>query len=334
MNKKLLVVTVLMLILSMALTACGGNSASQGEQDKDEIKYPEKAITMIVPNSPGGSTDLLARTVAKVAEKHLGQPVIVQNKPGGSTTIGANAVMNANPDGYTIGSANTGMMTSVVFKKSDVDYAQELEPIALVAVSPQVLAVNSDSEWKTVGEFVEYAKANPGKIKIGHTSVGGSTHMATALFTETAGIEIEGVTFDGGSNAVAALLGGHIQAAMLSPVDFKQFVESEQVRPLAETGEERLDDPLYKDVPTFKEAGYDFSEILFQGIAAPKGMPEEVKAKLVEVFEQVAKEDEFKQAVSDLGLTPKYATPEEFKKMWLETQEKYERVFTELGVIK
>ncbi|WP_422447662.1 tripartite tricarboxylate transporter substrate binding protein [Thermoanaerobacterium sp. DL9XJH110] len=337
MKKKALVsLTVLMLVLAMALTGCGGNSNSTEpqDQDKNEIKYPERPITMIIPNSPGGSTDLLGRTVAKGLEKYLGQPVIVQNKPGGSTTIGANELMNSKPDGYTIGSVNTGMITSSVLKKSPTDYAQELEPIALAAISPQILAVKSDSEWKTLDEFINYAKTNPGKIKIGHTSVGGSTHMATALFEKTTGIEIEDVTFDGGSNAVAALLGGHIQAAMLSPVDFKQFMESKQVTALAETGEERIDDPVYKDVPTFKELGYDFSEILWQGFGAPKNMPEEVKHKLVEAFKKTINDPEIKQAIIDLGLTPKYSTPEEFKKMWLETQEKYKDVFTEIGLIK
>lgn len=335
MKKQAYITLLIIIIMLITLTACSNTSSSQPQSgNKDSITYPERSITLIVPNSPGGSTDLLARTVAKALENQLGQPVIVQNRPGGSTTIGANELMNSKPDGYTIGSVNTGMITSVVLKKSNYDYAEELEPLALMAISPQVLAVKSDSPWNTLEDFVNYAKSHPGKIKIGHTSVGGSTHMATCLFMEYADIEIEDVTFDGGSNAVAALLGGHIDAAMLSPVDFKQFIESKQVKALAQTGENRIEDSVYKDVPTFKELGYDFTEVLWQGFGAPKGLPEEVKQVLVKAFETAANDPDVKKAITDLGLTPKYAGPEEFKNMWLETQQKYAEVFKKIGLIK
>lgn len=342
MKRKMFVTgCALVLSFSMLLSGCGtktdsGNSSSATKPEaKADIKYPERPINLIVPFAPGGSSDLIARAISKVSQKYLGQPLVIVNKPGGSTNIGLSELCASKPDGYTIGTANNGMVLQPLFGNSQYDYVKDLEPIVQVGRIPFVLAVSADSPWKTLEEFVKYAKENPSKIKYGHSGVGNTTHIVSEKLAYDAKIKMEPVAFDGGAKAIVALLGGHIQMTVQNPLDFKEQLKAGKIRVLAVADEKRITtDPMYKDVPTFKEKGYDNISVLWQGFGAPKGLPADVKKKLVEGMKNIINDPETKAAIQELGLVVEYVGPEDFGKIWVSDQNFYKKVLTDTGILE
>ncbi len=299
-----------------------------------EAKYPIKPITVIVPYAPGGSSDLVARALAKVSAKHIGQPMIVVNKPGAAAQIGLNELGDSKPDGYTIGIANSGMLLQPLVGKTKYNYATDLEAIAMIGQIPFVLAVRTDAPYTTLEEFISFAKANPGKIKYGHTGVGNMAHTAPEQLSLLAGLKIEPVPYDGGAPLIASLLGGHIQAVMNNPVDLQAHFKAGKIRVLAVAGETRIDDPMYKDVPTFKEKGFNVITILWQGLAAPKGIPEDVLMQLREGVEKIAKDPETVQAVKAMGLVPKYMNGKDLAAYWVSEQKSINKTLEDTGIMK
>jgi tripartite-type tricarboxylate transporter receptor subunit TctC len=296
-------------------------------------EYPTRPIRMIVPFSPGGSTDLTARLVAREAEKRLGRPIIIDNKPGAAAMIGLNELVGSKPDGYTLGMTNSGMVTQSLYGVARYNYATDLQAIAQVGEVPFVLAVKADSPWKSVEDLVDYARANPGAIKYGITGFGNTSHLGPEQFALLAKIKMEPVNFDGGSPLIAALLGGHIQAAGNNPVDLKEQVRAGKIRVLMVYGDHRLTDPLYQDVPTAKEKGYDVVVTLWQGVGAPKGLPEAVKKKLGDVFTGLLADPQVRAQVTALGLEPAAMGPDEFGAKWISDQERIRKIVTETGIL-
>lgn len=332
MNKKLIILGVTLLCAALLFAGCAKNGGQSGAK-KTDPKFPDKPVTLIVPLGAGGSTDLLARAIANVAPKYLGQPIVIVNKPGGSTNVGMAELVKSKPDGYTIGAINNGVVVQPLLGNTKINYADELVSLGQAAIAPQVLAVSADSPWTTLEEFVQYAKENPGKIKYGNVGTGTSTHIALEQFANAAGIKMSAISFEGGSQAITALLGGHIQVTSQSPVDFKEQIKAGKLRALAVAGNTRLDDPVFKDVPTFKEKGYNFSQILWQGFAAPKGLPDDVRQKLVKAFEQMLNDPEVKKATNELGLTFEFADADTFKNTWITSQADYKKILTETGIM-
>lgn len=313
----------------------GGEQASgEGEELPGEAGYPTKPINIIVGKSPGGSTDLLARAMAKASDKYLGQPMVVLNKPGASGNLAFNETGDAAPDGYTVGSASNSLVSAPLLGETKYNYATDLEAIAMIGSSPYILAVNSESEWQTLEQFVEYAKANPSKIKYGHTGVGSGAHIATEQFALLADIKIEPVSFDGGSPLILALLGSHIDAIMSNPLDIQEQVKAGAIRVLASAGEARIDDPLYVDVPTFTEKNYDLVSIVWQGFAAPKGIPAGTLKTLRDGFEQMANDPETVEVIKQMGFIPHYMNGEEFGAFWLEEQEVLKQTLEATGILQ
>jgi tripartite-type tricarboxylate transporter receptor subunit TctC len=299
-----------------------------------QTKYPTKPITIIVPFAPGGSSDLVARVFAKASNKHFGQPMVILNKPGAAMQIGLNELAASKPDGYTVGITNSGMLLQPLLSKTQYNYATDLDGVAMAGEIPFVLAVKSDAPYKTLEEFVTYAKANPGKVKYGHTGIGSSSHTPLEQFALAAKLNIESVPYDGGSLLIASLLGGHIQAILNNPVDLQAHIKAGTIRVLAAAGEQRIDDPLYENVPTFKEKGYDVLSILFQGFGAPKGIPEDVLTALRDGFERIAKDPEIEQAVRDLGLVPRFMNGKDFGIYWQTRQKELSEALEITGIMQ
>lgn len=299
-----------------------------------QAKYPSKPITVIVPYAPGGSSDMVARVFAKSANKHLGQPLVIINKPGAAAQIGLNELAGAKPDGYTVGVANSGMLLQPLIGKTKHNYALDLDGIVMAGQIPFVLAVRADAPYTTLEDFIKFAKENPGKIKYGHTGVGNSAHTAPEQLSLLAGIKMDPVPYDGGAPLIASLLGGHIQAVINNPVDLQAHIKAGKIKVLAVAGSERIDDPLYKDIPTFKEKGYDINVILFQGFAAPKGIPAETLQVLREGFEKIAKDPETLKAIADLGLVPKIMDGKQFGEFWASEQKVLNKTLEDTGILK
>lgn len=295
--------------------------------------YPDKPIKVVVPYSPGGSTDAVGRTVARVAEKYLGQPFVIENKPGAGGMIGLNAVVEAEPDGYTIGITNSGLVTQSLYGSNKHDYPTALEALGQVGEIPFVFAVNSKSKFKDLKDLVAYAKQHPKEVKYGITGVGNTAHLGPKYIELEAGIKMASVNFDGGAPLLAALLGGHIDGAANNPVDLREHLKAGKARVLAVFGDKRLPYDWIKDAPTAREQGYDIIMTLWQGLGGPKGMPADVKAKLADGIGKIIQDPETQKAISNLGLEPVYLDADAFAKKWLEEQKRMRRLVTETGVL-
>ena len=280
--------------------------------------YPTRPITMIVPFPPGGVADIVGRPLAATMEKTLRQPVVVVNRTGAGGAVGMREVARAAPDGYTI---LMGLSSISIFPVSDringKQPAYELKdfaPIALVTADPTVLVVRADSPYKTVKDFVEAAKANPGKINYSSSGVYGTLHVAMEIFANAAGIELFHVPYGGGGPAVTALLGGQVEASAQGPAAAIGQINGGKMRALASWGTERL--KLLPEIPTFKELGYDAEFYIWSGVFTPAGTPAAINGRLREAVREAANSSEFRGAMEKVRTPVSYLDAPEFQKYW------------------
>ncbi|HWR08127.1 tripartite tricarboxylate transporter substrate binding protein, partial [Sporomusa sp.] len=296
-------------------------------------KFPEKPITVIVPFSVGGGLDLTARSLEKLAPKYLGRPLIVVNKPGGAGAIGWNELAGANADGYTIGITSPDMLLLPIYGSGKYDYSTALSPLAQVASVSSVLAVQASQPWQTLNDLIEYAKTHPGQLKFGHSGIGSFPHLLGEMFGQTANISIEQVPFSGAGEATAALLGGHVQLSFVNPMVIKEHVRNGTIRILAVTGEQRIDDPVLAQIPTFKEQGLDVVLTNWYGIAVPKEVPVQIKNKLAEGFKALISDPEFTKNMSNIGLPVQYLSSQETQDKWLTDSKKFETILKDTNIV-
>ena len=261
--------------------------------------YPSKPVTMVVPFPPGGVADIVGRPLASQMEKTLKQPVVVVNRTGAGGAVGMASVAKAAPDGYTI---LMGLSSISIFPVSDringktPSYEmKDFAPIALITADPTVLVVSADSPWKNLKEFVESAKAYPGKINYSSSGVYGTLHVAMEIFANAAGIKLFHVPYQGGGPAVTALLGGQVHALASGPAAAIGQIKGGKMRALASWSSERL--PLMPEVPTFKELGYDAEFYIWSGVFAPAAIPTPVLDRLRAAVREAANSPEFKGAM-------------------------------------
>lgn len=303
---------VLVCCLVLVLSGCGSNEPSVSDDGGEAApQYPEKTINVIIGYAAGGSTDMTARPAAEAASKLLNRPVVIVNRPGAGGSVGLSEVVRSNPDGYTIAITSIGPTTIVPYT-TDVGYTYEdLIPIAQLTDQPLALAVHKDSPYQTLDDFVEYAKANPGKITYATPGTANVQHITALRFERAAGIELTQVPFEGAAPAVAALLGQNIDAAITSIQEVASHYDSGEIRVLGVTSAER-ETLFMPEAPTFKEQGYDVEAVVWYGVLGPKGMPEDIVNILSETFENVGTDPAVTEAWKKLYLIPSYANPEDF----------------------
>lgn len=259
--------------------------------------YPEKPITFIVPYSAGGSSDTLVRGMQPFLEKAMGATIVPKNVTGGGGAVGmSQALFSSKADGYTVtlpSNAVFGLegLGNVPWKHGD------FETVARIITEDYSITVRGDSDWKTLQEFVDYVKANPGKVKMGFSGFGSSTHIVAAAFAQEFGLKFQFVPYKGGAKTVAATMGGHIDVNTHHPAETKAGVEAGKLRVLAVMGPKRSN--LFPDVPTMKELGYDWELSQWRGVAMPKGVPDEVKAKWEDALSKVAADPEFQKFITE-----------------------------------
>lgn len=282
--------------------------------------FPKRPVTIIVPWEAGGGSDLIARSLAKPLEKELGKPVIVRNKPGGSGTAGSSQVAHARPDGYTIGLINdTALIHQIHY--GGLDYKKDdFEPLALIVRAPVFLAVNSQSPIRSLADFVNAAKEKNGGLTLGTAAMGGGTHMAIAPFFENAGIRVQPVAFNGGGGVVTALVGNHVDSAVVHPSEISGHVRAGNVRILGVLDHERLKG--YENVPTFREQGYDITGDVWRAFVAPHSTPEEVRQILINSLAAATRDQGYLNAVTRLGDIPVWLGAEEFARFLTEEDKK------------
>jgi tripartite-type tricarboxylate transporter receptor subunit TctC len=280
--------------------------------------YPSRAVTMIVPFPPGGVADIVGRPLAAMMEKSIKQPVVIVNRTGAGGALGMREVAKAAPDGYTIlmglSSISIFPVSERINGKQPSYELKDFAPIALVTADPTVLVVRADSPYKSVKDFVEAAKAKPGKINYSSSGVYGTLHVAMEMFANAAGVQLFHVPYGGGGPAITALLGGQVEASAQGPAAAIGQIRGGKMRALAGWGTERL--KLLPDLPTFKELGYDVEFYIWSGVFAPAATPGPVVTRLREAVKTAATSHDFTNAMEKVSTPVSYLDAPEFAKYW------------------
>ena len=304
--------------LALALVFAGPGFAQQ---------FPAKEVSIIVPYAPGGATDLVFRALAASTQKYLGKAVVVINKAGGGGTIGVVEAQRAKPDGYTLLTAITPLTILPHQVKTTFTY-RDFEPIINVVQDPVMFQVRGDAPWRTLGEFLDYAKKNPGFITVGNSGAGGGVHLIALAFEKAAGVQFNHIPFAGGGPSVTALLGGHINAVSVSPPEGIAQVKAGKLRIIALFSERRMSD--FPDVPTVREQGVDFALGQWRGLAAPKGTSPEAIRILHDAFRKGMEDPAFVKNAADMSVTLAYFGPADFGGLMAADHERFGKLVAEI----
>ncbi|MBI1201185.1 MAG: tripartite tricarboxylate transporter substrate binding protein [Rhodopseudomonas sp.] len=290
-----------------ALTSSGIWSRAQA------AGFPERPITIIYPYGAGGSGDVVLRMMQPILEKQLGQSVIIETRPGGGGNIGAHAVAQAKPDGYTLllGATNNFVINQFLFKSLDMDPLKAFALVTRPSIIPSVFYTNATVPARTMQEFIAYAKGKPGKLNYASPGVGTTPHLSVERLKQIAGIDLVHVPYRGAPAAMQALLTNDVQLYLAGYGVGRAFVEQGKVRMLAVGSERRL--PALPDVPTTGEsglAGYTASN--WWGLAAPKGTPAAVIDKVYAAFKLAAADKAVKERLEKIGFLAGDETPAAF----------------------
>jgi tripartite-type tricarboxylate transporter receptor subunit TctC len=289
--------------------------------------YPGKPIKFIVPFAAGGPADTMARLTAQSLSEGLNQAVIIDNRPGAGGIIGARAAAVADPDGYTLMYGNTASLVvgPAVYSNPGYDPVRQFAPIALVAVSYNVLVLNPKFPADTVPELVAYAKQNPGKVNFVSPGHGTPPHMVGEMFKQRAGVEIVHIPYRGTAAALTDIMGGVVDLTFENPSVVIPLVQAGQLKALGVTGDTR--NPQIPDVPTMVEAGLaDFVSMSFTGLVAPAGTAPAVVKKLSDTLQAGLAAAEIRATMDKLGVTPRPGTPADFGAFLVREAEKWQTV--------
>lgn len=299
--------------LCLALVACVALAACAADAFAGERKFPAKPVNIFIHAAPGGFSDTTARAVGPILSKELGVPVVFHNRTGGAGAVMLNFVRNAAPDGYTIGFAPNGLVQLGALGRAPEIQPDNFDLLALQCIAPAAITIRSDLPYKTLEEFIEAAKANPGEFKCGTTGSGSGWHIAAKVFENKVGIKLNYVPFNGSSPTVAALMGKHIDLTSVSPMEVTAGLESGDFRMLAVMGTQRS--PKHPDVPTLEDLGYgNVPVVAFGSFILPKGTPQDVKDTLGAALEKAILDPSFAKLADERDFIVTYMNAEEFKK--------------------
>ena len=266
--------------------------------------FPAKPIRIVVPNAPGGAADITARAVGEHMARTLGQPVVVDNKPGAGGVVAGQAVAGAPADGHTLLLISSGTAVSqALFKSLPYDTLKAFAPVAPLATFDLVIVAKEGGEFKTLGDLLAFARANPGKVNLGTPNIGTTQHLAAELFKSASGLDLQVVPFKGTPDVVNAIRGGQIHAGLdiLSPLLAQ--IQGKALRPLAVTGAKRS--RVLPGVPTAQEAGVKgLNAASWNGLAVPAGTPPAVIAQLNQAVNAALKDAGVRQKLEALNLDP------------------------------
>lgn len=313
-------------LAAAALLATGmGGALAQAD-------FPSKPLTMIVPFSAGGTTDILARIVGQALGQELGESIIIENKPGAGGNIGAQQAARAKADGYTLfmGTVGTHAINQSLYKKLPYDPLKDFTPLSRVATVPNLLVAHPSRPYKTVQEMIAYAKANPGDVTYGSPGSGASPHVSGALFQSMTGAELTHIPYKGSAPAVSDLLGNQIAVMFDNMPSAIQHVRSGKLRPIAVTTAKRS--PELPDVPTIAEAGVPgYEATSWFGLWAPAGTPAPVLDKLHSALTKVLQDPAVVKKIADQGGEVVIDTPAEFEAFIQSEAAKWGKVVKESG---
>jgi tripartite-type tricarboxylate transporter receptor subunit TctC len=296
--------------------------------------YPNRPIQIVIPSTPGAGLDVLGRLVGEEMGRVLKAQVVMVNKPGASMTLGTDAVVRSKKDGYTLLYSATSAIVYARVPVPDVvpyDPVKDLEPLGFHVWNPLIIGVREEAPWKTFNELIDYAKQNPGKVRVSLHSIGSIDHFNLEIIKSSTGAEFNLVPFKGPAEATTAFLGGHVDVAAVALTMALPHLQTGKVKVLLISRKW----PGLPNVPTFVDLGYrpDLGAGWF-AFYGPAGIPEDVKNTLVEAFEKAAKNPEVKAKVEKLGFTVDYRTPAELKKIMIEDFDAAMALAAKLGLRK
>jgi tripartite-type tricarboxylate transporter receptor subunit TctC len=304
-------------LLAVAATAAGAQ------------QYPSRAITILCWSAPGSPVDVYARTLAKLLSSELGQNVVVDNRTGGSGIVMVNTLLRAPADGYTI-AANT-ITLAALFSEQNVTFKPEdLQMVARSQVDPYGLVVHTSTPFKTIDEFVAYARKKPGFVNVGGPFAISGHRVAWEVFAELAKIKTTWVPYQGGGPALTAIAGGHVDAAATNPGNVKPMIDAGKVRVIAVSSDRRLDD--FPDVPTYKERGWDLVRYQWRGVMARTGTPKPVLDRLVAAIQKAQQTPDWKSYLKNVAQLDGFQGPEAFRAQLAQDMREMDAVKKKLGL--
>jgi len=287
--------------------------------------YPTRPVRILIATSAGGSTDIAARVIGQWLTERLGQSFVVENRPGGGNNIGTEAAVRAPADGYTLLMANTvNAINATLYDNLGYSFVTDMAPVAILMRTALLMQVHPSVPAKTAAQFIDYAKANPGKINMGSGGNGATGHVSGELFKMMAGVKMVHVPYRGESLALTDLIAGQVQVVFTTIGSSIQYIRAGQLRALAVTTTTRSDalpevPPLADAVPGYEASGWN-------GMCAPRGTPVEIIDKLNREINAGLTDPKIKARFEDLGSPPVTGTPAEFGKIIAEDTEKWAKV--------
>ncbi len=319
-GKKFRLVLVLMLVLVWSLPGIAA-------------EYPAKPITLIIPHPAGGSSDLTARPLVNAAQKYLGKPIVCENVGGGGGIVGPTLVVSKPADGYTVGVMLRS--TVVAWHMGNLNFHPVTDVTHIMTFSGLLngIVVRPDSPWKTLQEFLDYSRKNPGKVSYGSPGVGTLCHIRMEeLALEAGDIKWIHVPYKGTAGVVPALLGKHVDSLSVPSGGFAPLVDAGKFRLLATLADKRPE--RFPQAPTLKETGYDIVEMVALEIIGPKGMPKPIVQKLHDAFKKGMDAPEFLAALKTFDMPKLYYNPEDSEKFIRQDFEVYGKLVKKLGLEK
>ena len=292
--------------------------------------YPSRPIRLIVPFTPGGGTDIMARVVAARMSESLGQSFVVDNRPGAGGTIGMETVVRANPDGYTLIVVNSNYSATAAIQKLPYDPVSDVQPIVLFGETGLVLVVHPSMPVKSIKEFIAYARASPGKLNYGSVGNGSLTHLALELLKLETKIDLIHVPYKGGSPALNAVIGGEVQLTAIGGPPTIPHVKAGRLRALGVTTARRF--ASLPDVPAIGETVPGYEADHWYGMWGPKGLARDIVTRLNKEAAIVLRTEDMKGRLAGEGLDPAGGPPEEFHRIIKRDVEKWKRVVKEMKI--
>jgi tripartite-type tricarboxylate transporter receptor subunit TctC len=296
-------------------------------------QYPERPVTIIVPFTPGGSSDITARTVAAKLQESLGQSFVIDNKPGANGGLGATFVKNAKPDGYTlfVGSIGVFSINQVLYKNLGYETQKDFDLLSVAVRTPNALVTRANFPANNMAEFIDYLKKNPGKVSFASSGTGSSDHLTAALFWQKTGTSGIHVPYKGGSAAHLDLVAGNVDVSFQNLGSITNHVKAGKMKLLAVTGATR--DATVPNVPTLTEAGVPGIEVYsWQAFVAPKGLPQNVKARLQPALIAAIKHPDTVKKFNDIGFEVVGNSPEEFDRFLTAELARWKQVVEQGGI--
>jgi tripartite-type tricarboxylate transporter receptor subunit TctC len=292
--------------------------------------YPNKPVKWIVPYPPAGTTDVLARMVAQWLTEKMGQPFVVENRPGAGNNIGTEAVIKSPPDGYTMLLVNPANgINATLYKNLNFNFIRDIAPVAGLVRAPNVMEVTNSLPVKTVKEFIDYCKANPGKINMASSGSGTSVHLSGELFKFMTGCDMVHVPYKGAGPALVDLIGGQVHVLFDNLPSSIGHIRGGRLRALGVTSEGR--EPSLPGVPTVGETVPGYEATAWFGVGMPKGTPREIINKVNAEVNRALADPKMRERLAELGGKPIAGTPEDFGRVIAAETAKWEKVVTASG---